>query len=229
MSLILQLETSSEICSVALSYSGNTLYIAESNIPNSHTERLTLLIKECMDQAGKSFSQLDAVAISAGPGSYTSLRVGVSTAKGLCYAIGIPLIAIDSLLNLAYGIDMELINEADRIIPMIDARRMEVYAAVFKNDYSYFTETASVILENDPFHSLTVGEGTIHVCGSGAIKYYDRYQSERIALHHTKTSASYMCIPASNKFEAGQFEDVAYYTPNYFKSPNITKSVKKYF
>lgn len=227
MSLILQLESSSEISSVALAYQGKLLSVIESDQPNSHTEKLTLLIKECLAQAGKVISQLDAVAVSDGPGSYTSLRVGISVAKGICYAKDIPMIAIDSLLILANGIDLTKTEPDDLIIPMIDARRMEIYTSVFNCDLTRLQATNAIIIENDTFKSFLVGNRIIHICGSGAIKYYDQHKSEAIKLHHTRTSSSFMSLPSYESYLNNQYVDVAYYTPNYFKAPNITKSKSK--
>lgn len=227
MSLILQLETSSDVCSVALSLKGKLVIVIESDQPNSHTEKLTLLIQECLAQAGYTISQLDAVAVSDGPGSYTSLRVGISVAKGICYAKDIPMIALDSLLILAQGIDKRQIEKEDLIIPMIDARRMEVYTSVFNYDLLRVQETVALIIENNPFAALISDNRKINICGSGSIKYYEHHKSEAIKLHHTKTSSSFMSLPSYDNYIINQFVDVAYYTPNYFKAPNITKSKSK--
>ncbi len=229
MSFILQIESSSEICSVALSQNGATLFVVEDIQPNSHSEKITILIKQCLDNAGINFSQLDAVAVSDGPGSYTSLRVGVSVAKGICYAKDIPLIAIDSLLILACGIDINHVAVDDLIIPMIDARRMEVYTSIFRHDYSQYQDTGAIIIENDPFSSLVSGNQKIHICGNGAAKYYNHHKSDAIIMHHSVTSSSFMSLSSFKYYKEQQFVDVAYYTPNYFKAPYITKSNKKLF
>ena len=131
MPIILQLETSTDVCSVAISKDGKLINIAESQVLNSHSEVITLLIQSCLKESDLLISQINAIAISDGPGSYTSLRVGAATAKGLCYGLNIPMIAIDSLQILAAGVSQEYIADEDVIIPMIDARRMEVYTAVF--------------------------------------------------------------------------------------------------
>jgi tRNA threonylcarbamoyladenosine biosynthesis protein TsaB len=155
MPLILQIETSTEICSVALSKNGQLLYSVESDDPNSHTEKLTLLIQTCMVQTGYSFKQLDAIALSDGPGSYTSLRIGAATAKGICYAMDIPLLTFNSLTILANGIDTLLIGSDDIILPMIDARRMEVYTAVYDKQLKQLEEIQPLILDTQSFTNYT--------------------------------------------------------------------------
>jgi tRNA threonylcarbamoyladenosine biosynthesis protein TsaB len=229
MSLILQLETSTDVCSVALSDNGHILALTESDVPNSHSELITILIRDCMQEAGFKLQDISAVALSDGPGSYTSLRVGASTAKGICYVIGCPLITIDSLSILALGIDPGIITERDFIVPMIDARRMEVYMSVFDSQYEAISPTAAMILDQDTLKAYRNEKNRIHICGNGAIKYADQYKSTDIVLHHTKATAAYMTSLAVKYYEIQKFNDVAYYTPNYFKAPNITKSLKKLF
>ncbi len=129
---ILQIETSTNICSCAISIDGITAVEHTSTIENSHTELLTILIDRCVKGLSITYSQLKGISISSGPGSYTSLRVGTATAKGMCYALGIPLIGIDSLTILANGINNA--EKDDIIIPMVDARRMEVYMAIYDHN-----------------------------------------------------------------------------------------------
>lgn len=226
MAYILQLETSTDVCSVAISASGSTISIVESLEPNSHTEKLTLLIIECLAKVEISIKNLHAICISDGPGSFTSLRVGSSVAKGICYSLKIPLIAIDSLFILAHGIDNPTTLPEDYIIPMIDARRMEVYTAFFKGNLTQITSTQSLIIEQDILHIYKGEKSTIHLCGNGAIKYFEKHYSDNVRLFHTRTSADYMSKTAFEYYENKQFQDLAYYTPNYLKSPNITKSSK---
>jgi tRNA threonylcarbamoyladenosine biosynthesis protein TsaB len=226
MSLILQLETSTEVCSVALSDSGSTISVVESHEPNSHTEKLTILISECIKNAKLSLKDLKAICISNGPGSYTSLRVGASVAKGICYSLNIPLLVIDSLMVLAHGTDISKISPMDHIIPMIDARRMEVYTAFFTGELKRLTSTESLILEQDLLDEYKKGNGNILLCGNGAHKYYEKYFADNVILLHTATSAGYMSKIAYNYYNAQHFQNLAYYSPNYLKSPNITKSSK---
>lgn len=225
MALILQIETSSEVCSVALSRNGVLLHCFETAEPNSHTSQLTLLIKRCIEASGSSISELSAVAVSDGPGSYTSLRVGAATAKGLCYVVGCPLIAIDSLFILANGISNEKIQKGDFIVPMIDARRMEVYTSVYNAFLDIIETTSAKILDDATFEKYQ--NKILHICGSGSEKFKENFGSEQTIIHHTTTSAIYMTSPAYNAFQAKQFSDLATYTPNYIKGVNITKSSKK--
>ena len=227
MALILQLETSSDICSVALGKDGICISSAESLDINSHSEKLTILILACLQKVNMSIKDVNAVCVSGGPGSYTSLRVGVSVAKGICYTLGIPLIAIDSLDILIEGIEKENIESNDYLIPMIDARRMEIYHCIVSANGQRIAHTAPIIVEFDPFVSYLTGVNKLHVCGNGAQKYYDRFASDRIQLHHTTASAIFMTHKAYALFLLEDFEDVSSYTPNYLKAPNITKSQKK--
>ena len=229
MATILQLETSGEVCSVAISEDGKLLTFSESFENNSHTEIITILIKQCLEDADISIKDIDAVAVSGGPGSYTSLRVGVATAKGICYGVGCRLIAIDSLQILASGININTIKSEDVIIPMIDARRMEVYTSIFNSRLENIVQTEAVILEDNLFEKVIASSAQRHICGSGALKYYNTFPSERVTLHHLSTSAKYMTEMAYQLYIASTFVDHAYYSPNYFKAPNITKSLKKIF
>lgn len=227
MPKILQIETSTDVCSVALCKNGQLLHLAETNVANSHTEQLTLLIQKCMQNAGCTYPELDAIALSDGPGSYTSLRIGAATAKGICYATGTKLITIDSLSILSQGINPSyLLEPNDVIIPMIDARRMEVYAAVYNAQKINIRPVDAIILEEDVFAQY---DQNIHICGSGAEKFIQAFPKDNIKLHHTKTSAIYMTNLALDAYIQSQFSDVAYFAPSYFKAPNITKSTKKYF
>ena len=176
MALILQIETSTEICSVALSNKGELLTCCESTESNSHTEILTLLISRCMMDAGVKFSQIDAVAVSDGPGSYTSLRIGVATSKGICYAIGCPLIAISSLNTLIHGIPKEMVGTNDYLFPMIDARRMEVYMSTYDDQCNNVDAAKAVILDGESFSAYLKDNNKIHLCGNGARKWWELYE-----------------------------------------------------
>ena len=152
MSHILHIETSTKVCSVALGESGNLIDFKEEHSEKYvHAERLTILIKELMESNDINFQKLSAIAISKGPGSYTGLRIGVSTAKGLCYALNIPLISIDSILNLFLNFKMSFEQEVENevIIPMIDARRDEVYTAAFLGDGTILSETKAKVIDDN--------------------------------------------------------------------------------
>ncbi len=228
MPIILNIETSTDVCSVAIAINGKTHTLHESQSPNSHTERLTLLIQACFDDAKMNMRDLDAIAISDGPGSYTSLRIGAATVKAMCYAMNKPLIAVDSLTILAYGVSNALLKQDDIIISMIDARRNEVYASVYGKDYKVLQSVASIILDENPFIRYQDGRN-IYICGNGGEKYCNQYADGYTQMQHLSTSARYMEEVTLKAFEKNNFESVAYFTPDYLKSPNITKSTKKLF
>lgn len=225
---ILNIETTTEVCSVAIAIDGKTIAIQESQSPNSHTEMLTLLIQACVHDAGITLNQLDAIAVSDGPGSYTSLRIGAATVKSICYALNKPLITVDSLSILAHGIPIGLLKSNDVIISMIDARRNEVYACVFDAHYQKVSAIMPLILDDNPFTTY-FDTGHIYICGNGASKYYNQYADSKTSIQHLSTSARYMEGVTLTLYEQSKFEDVAYFTPDYIKPPNITKSTKRLF
>lgn len=144
MALILNLETATTNCSVSIAKDGKTLAIKEHNTPNySHSEQLHVFIEEVLAEAAISLSELDAIAISKGPGSYTGLRIGVSAAKGLCFSLDIPLISIATLKSMATRLSL---SEIDFVIPLLDARRMEVYSRVFDTEFDEVRETRAEII-----------------------------------------------------------------------------------
>jgi tRNA threonylcarbamoyladenosine biosynthesis protein TsaB len=229
MQYILLIESSTDVCSVAVSRGNTLLSLCESFESNSHTEKLTLLISQCIKEAGIGMQQLDAIAISDGPGSYTSLRIGAATAKAMCYALHIPLIAIGSLTILAHGISREHIHPNDLIVPMIDARRMEVYLRLFDQGLNPLSSPEAVILDENTRSNYIQNNQVLHICGNGAEKYFNAFPHQNIKLHHLHTSSVYMISSAVTAFKEQQFVDVAYFSPDYLKDPNITKSTKKIF
>jgi tRNA threonylcarbamoyladenosine biosynthesis protein TsaB len=225
--LILLLETSTEVCSVSLSCNGKIIHERHTLEANSHTEYLTILIQTCLAEGGYTPGSLDAIALSGGPGSYTSLRIGAATAKGICYAIGCPLISLSSLDILAAGVKEHHLLPGDYIIPMLDARRMEVYQAVFEHPMNKLTADAPLILDRESFNPWLKDGNSIHLCGNGAQKFIDAFPNEQYILHHTHTSSVFMQSLALEAYNKQDFEDVAYFTPQYFKAPHITISNKK--
>ena len=219
--MILCLETSTTVCSVALNEGCCTLALRESDQPNAHSEKITTFIKEVMDTAGIGYSQLDAVAVSKGPGSYTGLRIGVSTAKGVCYAADLPLMAIDTLEAMAYGMKAKLgsqIDENDLLVPMIDARRMEVYAAVFDTQLNRVNETAALIIDEHSFEDLRK-EHRLWLFGDGAPKLksvLDNQPNIHI-IDGFRPSAAFMATLADKAMREQHFVDVAYFEPFYLK------------
>lgn len=213
MVYILNIETSTKNCSVALSQNGQLLLckeIAEQGY--SHAEKLHVFIDEILAEASIQFSELSAVAVSSGPGSYTGLRIGVSAAKGLCYALGIPLISIDTLTSLAHQV-----KQTDGcIVPMIDARRMEVYSAVFNHEKEMIREVEAQIITGDSFAEIT---DTIYFIGDSNEKVKSILNQPNHVFLDTFTypSAQQMCALSFAKFQSNEFEDLAYYEPFYLK------------
>lgn len=210
---ILNIETSTKNCSVSLAKEGKTVVIKEIAEQNfTHSEKLHLFIDELIKKTGISYKDLNAVALSKGPGSYTGLRIGTSTAKGLCFALDIPLIAIDSLEILA-----KQVNLNDRlIIPMIDARRMEVYTAVFDQNQNKISETEALIVDENSFDKITQKACFI---GDGAEKCKNILQRENFIFltEIIYPSANEMSELSYQKFQQKAFEDTAYFEPFYLK------------
>ncbi len=225
MSYILCLETSAKACTIAISSKGQVLYATEAEGENEHSRSITLMIETAMQQLGLSMKQLVAVAVSKGPGSYTGLRVGASCAKGLCYALNIPLIAIPTLSVVAYPIINANQSAKMKYVPMIDARRMEVYYTIYDHKLRPLVDTDNLVLTPDVFHDLH-SESVIY-CGDGAHKMSDLLVSDLHQIINSQPRAENMAAMAFAKFEKEEFEDLAYFVPFYLKPPNITKSKKK--
>ena len=215
MSNILCLETATTNCSVALSIYGEQVVLKEDNgMQYSHAERLHPYIEEVLTSGKMNKEELKAIAISKGPGSYTGLRIGVSAAKGLCYALGIPLISISTLEALSHQVICE---KGSYIIPMLDARRMEVYSAVFDASYHPVRATEAQILEAHSFQEY-LEKGKVYFIGNGVSKFEDIcHHPNAIFIKEALPSASQMCELAEAKRETGDYEDVAYFEPYYLK------------
>lgn len=167
MAIILNIETATTNCSVSISKDKDIIVLKENNAASySHSEQLHVFIKEALKEASLSFSDLDAVAISKGPGSYTGLRIGVSAAKGLCFSLDLPLIAIPTLQSMAHQVDL---NPGELVIPVLDARRMEVYSCIYGSDYKEVRETRAEIVNEESFSDY-VSDKKVYVVGSGAEK-----------------------------------------------------------
>lgn len=213
MSLILHLETATKVCSVALSRDGVLIALKEqADEGYSHGENLTIFIQQVMNQADIRFEELSAVSIASGPGSYTGLRIGASTAKAICYACEIPLIAIDALTTLAVIAQKKYPNRI--LCPVIDARRMEVYNLILNHDLVPQKEISADIIDEKSYRSFEP-----FVCfGDGANKlqeiWIDRQITFDLQIH---ASASGQVKLAYEKFLAGTTEDVAYWEPFYLK------------
>lgn len=227
MALILQLETSTTSCSVALSINGETVALKEINERNAHASSLTLFIEEVMLSYGKEMHELDAVAVSMGPGSYTGLRIGVSSAKGLCYGLDIPLIAINTLEAMAGGYQKIDASHSGLYCPMIDARRMEVYSAIYDANMKEVLPVEARIINADSFSDI-LGIQRITFFGDGAMKCEDvlSYSSNAVFVPGFNNSAKDMSTLAYQKYLGKQFEDVAYFEPYYLKDFLIIESKK---
>jgi len=213
LSYILNIETATTNCSVSLSYKGETLCLKEDNEVNySHAEKLHVFIDDVLKQAKISKEKLDAIAVSKGPGSYTGLRIGVSAAKGLCYALDLPLISVPTLESLAHQID----STDGYIIAMLDARRMEVYSAIFSATKKLVRETKAEVIDENSFETYLREKA--HFIGSGVEKTKNIIDhNNAIFIENKLPSANDMSYLAFNKYEASDFEDVAYFEPYYLK------------
>lgn len=237
MSLILSIETGTSICSAALSRNGELIALRESAGGQDHARKLAMYIDELLKINEYSPDDLDAVAVGKGPGSYTGLRIGVSTAKGICYALGIPLIGIGSLEALAnvaaedYEAGILDIDswETAKLCPMIDARRMEVYAQVFDSSINPLSEAGAHIIEPESFAEFIGSGGEFVIFGNGAAKCVETLPKEGVKFVDVTPSARGIVKPAYEAFQAGRFEDVAYFEPFYLKDFVVTTSKKKLF
>lgn len=218
--LILHIETATPVCSVALSAGSDLVAVRELDEPNIHASRLTLLAEEAIAESGHSFASLAAVSVSKGPGSYTGLRIGVSTAKGLCYALDIPLLAVHTLDAMAdaFARQNPAMRDADtQLVPMIDARRMEVYAAAYDSQLVRVADVAARIIDENSFAHDTRSKTVLF--GSGADKFATMFAGDAsvAVVPGFKNSAGYLAGLAYEAFQQGQFEDVAYFEPFYLK------------
>jgi tRNA threonylcarbamoyladenosine biosynthesis protein TsaB len=229
--IILHIETATQVCSVALSAGGSILQIRETRDKNSHSTTITVFIDEMMKAAGMAFSSLDAVAVSMGPGSYTGLRIGVSTAKGICYAIDKPLIAVGTLQSMAAGAvkGMESAGMESLPIllcPMIDARRMEVYSGLYDLNLKPARDIRAEIVTESSF-AAELEQHQVWFFGDGADKckpLLGNHPNARF-IDDFQLSASFMVNLAEEKFNRSEFEDVVYFEPYYLKDfiPGIPK------
>ena len=257
MERLILIETSTALCSAALAEDGVITAYRESSAPKAHASLTAVFIQEMLEEKGLTIADCDAVCVSKGPGSYTGLRVGVSTAKGLCFGSGKPLIAIGTLdiltaqaqeaspetgiadpsetviADTSETVIADLIGNPPHIVPMIDARRMEVYAATFKRSeatprYTQVTETAPAIIDETSYTDL-LNEGPVLFIGDGAGKCADVIKHPNASFIQCWPKASAMLQPALRAYRERRFEDVAYFEPFYLKEFVATVSKKKLF
>ena len=220
MSLLLHIETATKVCSVALSLNGKLIhFIEETSEKYIHSERLTILIETLMFESSRNLADLNAITIDKGPGSFTGLRIGVSVAKGLCYALKKPLISVDSLVGLYYGfknINNE-VSQNELILPMIDARRMEVYTSGFKSNGEIIFPTSARVVNNSFFEQFNEFQ-KVHVFGDGAKKVMDSFVNNRLVFHsEILCSATHLIERSYEKYCKNTFENLAYFEPYYLK------------
>lgn len=227
---ILQIETATHICSTVLAVDGNIIAHRQSDVPNAHSTRLTIFIDEMLKQCGLTPRDLDAVCVSSGPGSYTGLRIGVSTAKGLCYALQRPLLSVPTLLSMAALYYRQHPDYTGLVCPMIDARRMECYTMIVDSDLNILRDTHADILDDNAQPSpLTafLEKSEVTFIGDGAAKTRDVLGRHPNARYDDSfiLSAEGMTDLAIKKLQRGENEDVAYFEPFYLKDFVAKKSV----
>ncbi|WP_420385591.1 tRNA (adenosine(37)-N6)-threonylcarbamoyltransferase complex dimerization subunit type 1 TsaB [Roseivirga sp.] len=222
MSLILSIETATTVCSVALTDGQQIVARKKLYTDKSHANQLTLLVTEMMKEAGLVLADLKAVAISEGPGSYTGLRIGISTAKGLCYALNIPLIGISTLKAMAHEVNATMNEAGGLLCPMIDARRMEVYTALYSPEMTEVMAPHPKILDESSFEE-TLKESGVLFFGNGAPKFSEVLQNENARfVEEISPSAWAIGQLAAERFANQQFEDLAYFEPSYLKEFQAT-------
>jgi len=214
LAIILCLETATTNCSVGIAINGKIVSLKEDNSKSySHAEKLHLFINEALEEAGITIADLDAIAISKGPGSYTGLRIGVSAAKGLCFSLDIPLISVPTLDLLAY----KLKGKTGIFISMLDARRMEVYSSVYDSKINQIRETKAEVLDEQSFIEY-LEQSQVHFIGNGVAKFEDICTHTNAVFHKQKfPSAQEMAEIAELKYQKSDIEDVAYFEPYYLK------------
>jgi tRNA threonylcarbamoyladenosine biosynthesis protein TsaB len=225
LTIILNIETSTKNCSVCIANSGEVVAMKELNNGNySHAEVLHPYIEIILKEANISIDQLDAIAVSKGPGSYTGLRIGVSAAKGLSFALNKPLISIDTLTSLSHSV---AVVDTGTIVPMLDARRMEVYAAVFNIDHEQVRSTKAEIIETTSF-SEELEKGIVYFLGDGSQKCREVIKHENAVFVDDKfPSSREMAKLSYKKYKKNDIEDVAYFEPFYLKDFIVIPEKKK--
>ncbi len=221
--IILHIETSTNVCSVALSEGENCIFSISNDEGLNHAALLSTFIEKALSEAKVQSKKLDAVAVSGGPGSYTGLRIGVSTAKGLCYGFGIPLIAVSTLEVLSIPAIKKADSDKDALFcPMIDARRMEVYAAMYNAELKIKKEISADIINSESYADI-LSQQKVYFFGNGAEKCKATLTHPYALFIDEITPLAENMIPlALNSFRANSFADLAYYEPFYLKEFQAT-------
>ncbi|MFD1001806.1 tRNA (adenosine(37)-N6)-threonylcarbamoyltransferase complex dimerization subunit type 1 TsaB [Ohtaekwangia kribbensis] len=227
MALILSLETSTTVCSVALHNNGKLVASAEMHKEQSHASKLAVLIDQVVKLADIPMSAIQAIAVSEGPGSYTGLRIGVSTAKGLCFALGIPLLSVSTLSLLAKQIQLKAILDNAWLCPMIDARRMEVYCQIFDSEINVLRPIEAKVIDEESFRE-SLSDHKIIFFGDGAAKCKSVItHSNAFFISDIVPSAKELGFLASEKFSRNEFENLVTFEPFYLKEFLIKKPADK--
>ncbi|MBO5875920.1 MAG: tRNA (adenosine(37)-N6)-threonylcarbamoyltransferase complex dimerization subunit type 1 TsaB [Alistipes sp.] len=234
MATILCIETGTDICSVGIARDGEIVSMLESDEGRDHARKVGVFVDELLHSTGITPNEIDAVAVGKGPGSYTGLRIGVSFAKGLCYGLQKPLIAIGSLDALVavareeHKAGIVTIEDWDKacLCPMVDARRMEVYAQIFDSEGNALTEVAAEVVTEESFAKWR-NEGKFVIFGNGAAKCAEALSDA--TLINITPSVRGIAPLAQRAFDEGNFEDIAYFEPFYLKDFVVTTSKKKLF
>jgi len=230
--MIICLETSTSLCSVALCDNDGVASLRESSDSKSHASQLTVFIEELLSGAGLKAGDLDAVAVTKGPGSFTGLRIGVSTAKGIAYGASIPLIGVETTFSMFCGISEEIrnsygIDETSLFVPMLDARRMEVYYSIFDSEGKTFREISAEIIDERSFMDIPENVRLL-IFGDGASKCRKILSRKNVEFaEEFRISAAYMYKPAFKALEERRFEDIAYFEPFYLKDFITSRPNKK--
>ena len=228
--IILHIETATDVCSVALSRGTEIIGLKEEAGGNNHAKNLLPFVDEVLKQSGVRMSEINGVAVSIGPGSYTGLRIGVSTAKGIAYTAGIPVMAISTLESIAQGAKTlwsETSTESVQIVPMIDARRMEVFTTRFDYVMQPLEDVSAKIVDENTFAEL-LSEQKVLFCGNGMPKCRELLSAfSNACFMDAPISAKNMLPTALKKWQNSDFEDVAYFEPFYLKEYVAAKPVVK--
>lgn len=227
MAMILSIETATQVCSVSVHDQGKLMGLAELHVDNMHAQKLMKLVNDLLQNLNLEVRNLSAIAVSQGPGSYTGLRIGVSTAKGLAFSHDLPLIAVDTLQALAIQAK-PFASESEFVIPMIDARRMEVYACVILGSGEISDQVAPVVLDEKSFeHYLNTGR--VYFLGDGSGKFSAICKHPNACFLPYLNSSSTIGYLAYKKYQKREFESLAYFEPNYLKVFMVLKSKKNPF
>lgn len=219
--LLLHIETATEVCSVALSEGDRLLAVCESADGNSHSRNLLPFIDELSRESGRALRDIDGVSVSVGPGSYTGLRIGVSTAKGIAYSLQVPVVVVGTLESIAYGalglIPQEVSADGVQVVPMIDARRMEVFTCRYNAAMEELVPPEALIVDGEAF-AEPLAQHTLLFCGNGMPKCRELLsKSPNARFADFAISARHLVSPALKRWKVGDFADTAYFEPFYLK------------